>query len=416
MPLTSRAYHSVAVEASSRLNGYLDHPKQTGLESIRKPLFAMLYSIRNIMQYIIKHIVHGTGKRCLIWRNKDSIPVSNSDLYLGENPPYKVSDNVSEVIQQLMHNVNDEDHQAHHIFCEMDVLHREGEAIEWKESARWVKYEEDVEDGGERWSKPHVASLSMHALFSLKKSIIDGAVLLDIDASDISSVIDQVITTWQQHSGMTKSNERERARDVLLKQHKHLYAKRRYKANLEKLRSVRSLYDLHHSHVESKSLDNLKSVSSNQSLDSGVTSGESGELHPNKGNLHFMRKIPKDAEVANMMVGELESLSKQYLAFVRLHKSRIIGELTEVTLPTKFLFILLSPVGHKHEVQEIGRSMSTMMVDEIFREVAYKCRNKSELVAGIEEFMVQGTVLPPGGWDPKIRIEPPLRVPSQIFS
>ncbi|XP_036368518.1 electroneutral sodium bicarbonate exchanger 1-like [Octopus sinensis] len=345
--------------------------------------------------------------------SEHSIPVSNSDLYLGENPPYKVSDNVSEVIQQLMHNVNDEDHQAHHIFCEMDVLHREGEAIEWKESARWVKYEEDVEDGGERWSKPHVASLSMHALFSLKKSIIDGAVLLDIDASDISSVIDQVITTWQQHSGMTKSNERERARDVLLKQHKHLYAKRRYKANLEKLRSVRSLYDLHHSHVESKSLDNLKSVSSNQSLDSGVTSGESGELHPNKGNLHFMRKIPKDAEVANMMVGELESLSKQYLAFVRLHKSRIIGELTEVTLPTKFLFILLSPVGHKHEVQEIGRSMSTMMVDEIFREVAYKCRNKSELVAGIEEFMVQGTVLPPGGWDPKIRIEPPLRVPSQ---
>lgn len=78
-----------------------------------------------------------------------------------------------------------------------------------------------------------------------------------------------------------------------------------------------------------------------------------------------MRKIPKDAEVANMMVGELESLSKQYLAFVRLHKSRIIGELTEVTLPTKFLFILLSPVGHKHEVQEIGRSMSTMMVDEV---------------------------------------------------
>lgn len=52
-----------------------------------------------------------------------------------------------------------------------------------------MKYEEDVEDGGERWSKPHVASLSMHALFSLKKSIIDGAVLLDIDASDISSVI-----------------------------------------------------------------------------------------------------------------------------------------------------------------------------------------------------------------------------------
>ncbi|GAB1610813.1 electroneutral sodium bicarbonate exchanger 1 [Argonauta hians] len=350
--------------------------------------------------------------------SKSTLGTSNSDLYLGENPPFRVNDNVSEVIQQLMHNVNDEDHQAHQIFCEMDVLHQEGEAIEWKESARWVKYEEDVEDGGERWSKPHVASLSMHALFGLKKSIVDGAVLLDIEAADISAVIDQVIAAWRQHSGMTSQSEREKAKDVLLKQHKHLYSKRRYRANLEKLKSVKSLYDLHHhhhhhSHVESKSVDNLKSMSSNNSLDSGVTSGDSGELHPNKGNQHFMRKIPKNSEVANMMVGELENLSKQYLAFVRLQKSRIIGELTEVTLPTKFLFILLSPVGHKHEVLEIGRSMSTMMVDEIFREVAYKCRNKCELVAGIEEFMVQGTVLPPGGWDPKIRIEPPLRVPSQ---
>lgn len=57
-------------------------------------------------------------------------------LLLTHHSASLVLDNVSEVIQQLMHNVNDEDHQAHHIFCEMDVLHREGEAIEWKESAR----------------------------------------------------------------------------------------------------------------------------------------------------------------------------------------------------------------------------------------------------------------------------------------
>ncbi|CAI9735844.1 Hypothetical predicted protein [Octopus vulgaris] len=36
----------------------------------RNLLFAMLYSVRNIMQYIIKNVVHGTGKLCLIWRNK----------------------------------------------------------------------------------------------------------------------------------------------------------------------------------------------------------------------------------------------------------------------------------------------------------------------------------------------------------
>ncbi|CAI9722977.1 Hypothetical predicted protein [Octopus vulgaris] len=37
----------------------------------QEDLFAMLCSIRNIMPYIIKQMVHGTGKRCLIWRNKE---------------------------------------------------------------------------------------------------------------------------------------------------------------------------------------------------------------------------------------------------------------------------------------------------------------------------------------------------------
>jgi sodium bicarbonate transporter 10 len=44
----------------------------------------------------------------------------------------------------------------------MEELVKEGDEIEWKETARWVKFEEDVEEGGNRWSKPHVATLSLH--------------------------------------------------------------------------------------------------------------------------------------------------------------------------------------------------------------------------------------------------------------
>lgn len=51
-----------------------------------------------------------------------------------------------------------------------------------------MKYEEDVEDGGERWSKPHVASLSLHSLFELRSSLLMGAVMLDMDAYHISQV------------------------------------------------------------------------------------------------------------------------------------------------------------------------------------------------------------------------------------
>ena len=55
-----------------------------------------------------------------------------------------------------------------------------------------------------------------------------------------------------------------------------------------------------------------------------------------------------------------------------------------------------------------------MCRSQVFREVAYKGRDKEDFLAGIDEFMEQVTVLPPGEWDPKIRLEPPGKVPSQV--
>jgi len=53
---------------------------------------------------------------------------------------------------------------------------------------RWIKFEEDVEEGGERWSKPHVATLSLHSLFELRKGILAGTVQLDMAAIAISQI------------------------------------------------------------------------------------------------------------------------------------------------------------------------------------------------------------------------------------
>jgi len=51
---------------------------------------------------------------------------------------------------------------------------------------------------------------------------------------------------------------------------------------------------------------------------------------------------------------------------------------------------------------------------QIFHDVAYKARDRNDLLAGIDEFLDCVTVLPPGEWDPTIRIEPPKAVPSQV--
>jgi len=45
--------------------------------------------------------------------------------------------------------------------------------------------------------------------------------------------------------------------------------------------------------------------------------------------------------------------------------------------------------------------------------VAYRARNRGDLLAGIDEFLDKVTVLPRGEWDPQIRLEPPSKIPSQ---
>lgn len=54
------------------------------------------------------------------------------------------------------------------------------------------------------------------------------------------------------------------------------------------------------------------------------------------------------------------------------------------------------------------------MSDEVFHDVAYKAKNRNHLLSGIDEFLDAVTVLPPGEWDPAIRIEPPAAIPSQV--
>ncbi|XP_074878079.1 electroneutral sodium bicarbonate exchanger 1-like [Buteo buteo] len=127
-----------------------------------------------------------------------------------------------------------------------------------------------------------------------------------------------------------------------------------------------------------------------------------------------MKKIPTGAEASNVLVGELDFLHQPIVAFVRLSPAVLLSGMTEVPIPTRFLFVLLGPEGKAHQYHEIGRSMATIMTDEVFRDVAYKAKNGADLVAGIDEFLDQVTVLPPGEWDPSIRIEPPKNIPSQV--
>uniref|UniRef100_A0A3Q2ZU06 Anion exchange protein n=1 Tax=Kryptolebias marmoratus TaxID=37003 RepID=A0A3Q2ZU06_KRYMA len=308
----------------------------------------------------------------------------------------------------------DEEHIPHALFTEMDeICLKEGEDAEWKETARWLKFEEDVEDGGERWSKPYVATLSLHSLFELRSCIMNGTVMLDMRANSLEEIADMVLDQHEA-SGTVGEDARKRIREALLKQHHH----QNHKKLANRIPIVRSFADIGKKQSEPHSMDKNGQTVSPQAPPSNNegkqdVSRENSAVDFSKIDLHFMKKIPPGAEASNVLVGELDFLDRPVVAFIRLSPAVLLNGLTEVPIPTRFLFILLGPLGKGPQYHEIGRSIATLMTDEIFHDVAYKAKDRNDLVAGIDEFLDQVTVLPPGEWDPSIRIEPPKNVPSQ---
>lgn len=91
------------------------------------------------------------------------------------------------------------DHSPHEVFVQLDELVGSGEECEWKETARWIKYEEDVEEGSDRWGRPHVASLSFHSLLNLRRCLETGVVLLDLNEKDLPGVAYRVVEQVRPH-------------------------------------------------------------------------------------------------------------------------------------------------------------------------------------------------------------------------
>ncbi|CAG0917417.1 unnamed protein product [Notodromas monacha] len=131
-------------------------------------------------------------------------------------------------------------------------------------------------------------------------------------------------------------------------------------------------------------------------------------------NTNMMRKLPPNVEATNIMVGEMNCLDQPTVAFIRLKNPINLGDLTEVPVATRFLFVLLGPKERQNasKYRQVGRSMATLLTDEVFRVVAYNAATSDHLISGVDEFLGAVTVLPPGGWDPTIRIEPPGKNPD----
>lgn len=58
----------------------------------------------------------------------------------------------------------------------------------------------------------------------------------------------------------------------------------------------------------------------------------------------FMKKIPRDAEASNVLIGEVDFLEKPFVSFVRLAQATTLGGLTEVPVPTRCVCCWILPL------------------------------------------------------------------------
>lgn len=52
---------------------------------------------------------------------------------------------------------------------------------------------QDVEEGGDRWSKPHVSTISLHSLMDLRSFLLNGTVLLDMEATSLENIAELIL-------------------------------------------------------------------------------------------------------------------------------------------------------------------------------------------------------------------------------
>ncbi|KAK7881699.1 hypothetical protein WMY93_030108 [Mugilogobius chulae] len=312
-----------------------------------------------------------------------------------------------------------QDRTPHEVFVELNELTMDkNQEMQWKETARWIKFEEDVEEETDRWGKPHVASLSSEVCWSLEKPFhmlcgSSGAVLLDLDQKTLPGIAHQVVEKMI-ISDQIKAEDRANVLRALLLKHSHPSDEKEHTSPFPRNISAASLGSLiphHHStnHIhqtEPSVTEPLMGVGNSAGNDTHIDMEKNevqketilmSGMHRSKSKheLKLLEKIPENAEATVVLVGSVDFLEQPTMAFVRLQEAVLLESVLEVPVPVRFLFVLLGPPTSSMDYHQIGRSISTLMSDKQFHEAAYLADDRQDLLNAINSFLDCSIVLPP---------------------
>uniref|UniRef100_M3YB29 Anion exchange protein n=1 Tax=Mustela putorius furo TaxID=9669 RepID=M3YB29_MUSPF len=261
------------------------------------------------------------------------------------------------------------------LFIQLNELLGWPQALEWRETGRWVLFEEKLEVGAGRWSVPHVPTLALPSLQKLRSLLAEGLVLLDCPAQSFLELVEQVTRV-----DSLSPELRGQLQALLLQRPQHLIQPT----------GTRPCQGSAHPREASHS-----------------------EEAPLKEQNPLRRKLPPGSEAGAVLAGELGFLVQPLGAFVRLRDPVVLGPLTEVPLPSRFFCLLLGPSTLGKGYHERGRVWFCVHKNEQFQWSVRRASNLHDLLAALDAFLEEVTVLPPGRWDPTARIAPPKCLPSQ---
>ncbi|PAA67463.1 hypothetical protein BOX15_Mlig025573g1 [Macrostomum lignano] len=265
------------------------------------------------------------------------------------------------------------------LFCQLDQLNSvpgpDGLSLTqvWREKFRWIKFEEELEVTGNRWSVPYVPVLSPFSVMEARRQLDSGLTLLmKVDSDDgpaaaggLKCIAEEVEANLVTRLGTDAAEEVKR---LLLTRHINFVEK-----------------------VEDKDEENAG----------------------RKTNKKYRKKVHKDAEGCSIMVGAVQTLRAPVSVFVRLEQPLKDEPLMEIDLPIRFLYLLLGPKPSAlSDLVLVAKAVATLMTDEIFHKVAYLANSKVELIAGVDEFLKCSSILPPIGCSLTDRIPPPMEKPN----
>uniref|UniRef100_A0A2I3HK93 Anion exchange protein n=1 Tax=Nomascus leucogenys TaxID=61853 RepID=A0A2I3HK93_NOMLE len=299
------------------------------------------------------------------------------------------------------------DRRPHEVFVELNELMLDrSQEPHWRETARWIKFEEDVEEETERWGKPHVASLSFRSLLELRRTIAHGAALLDLEQTTLPGIAHLVVETMIVSDQIRPEDRASVLRTLLLK-HSHPNDDKDsgFFPRNPSSSSMNSVLGNHHptpSHGPDGAVPTMADdLGEPAPLWPHDPDAKEKPLHMAGGDGHrgkslkLLEKIPEDAEATVVLVGCVPFLEQPAAAFVRLNEAVLLESVLEVPVPVRFLFVMLGPSHTSTDYHELGRSIATLMSDKLFHEAAYQADDRQDLLSAISEFLDGSIVIPP---------------------